>query len=44
MELFIVLLLIALLFGAGGVYTATNWLLMLALIFLILSLLSGYRF
>lgn len=40
MELFIVLLLIALLFGFGGLVTAAKWLLIIAVIFFILGLFS----
>lgn len=40
MELFIVLLLIALLFGFGGLVTAAKWLLIIAIIFFVLGLFS----
>lgn len=40
MELFIVLLLIAVLFGFGGLVTAAKWLLIIALVFFLLGLFS----
>jgi len=44
MGLLLAFLIIALLFGLGGVVTAAKWLLIFALIFLLLGLFSGYRY
>jgi hypothetical protein len=44
MGLLVALLIIAVLFGVGGVATAAKWLLIFALIFLLAGLLSGTRY
>lgn len=43
MSLLIVLLVVALLFGLGGILTAAKWLLIFALLFLILGLIDLRR-
>lgn len=40
MGLFLFLLIVALLFGVGGLFTALKWLLIIALVFFLLSVFS----
>lgn len=40
MDLFLVLIVIALLFGVGGLFTAAKWLLIIALVFFLLGAFS----
>lgn len=40
MELLLLFLIIALLFGVGGVFTAAKWLLIIALVFFLLGVFS----
>lgn len=43
MSLILILLLIALIFGIGGLFTAAKWLLIIALIFVVAGVIAGRR-